>query len=121
MAGQHDDWRLEAALAKRAHHLAAVSVGQADIHQHEIGRIRFRGAGALGAGVDCRSLELVMQRELLHQCVAQICIVIHDEDLASIGHGYILGVGTEEQSALRQLTVQLLIRLEVGNRYRFTR
>jgi hypothetical protein len=29
-----------------------------------------------------------MQRQLLHQRIAEIGIVIHDQDFASIGHGY---------------------------------
>jgi hypothetical protein len=29
-----------------------------------------------------------VQRQLLHQRIAQINIVIHDQDLAGIGHGY---------------------------------
>jgi hypothetical protein len=29
-----------------------------------------------------------VQRQLLHQRVAQIGIVVHDQDLAGIGHGY---------------------------------
>jgi hypothetical protein len=29
-----------------------------------------------------------VQRQLLHQRIAQIGIVIHDQDLAGIGHGY---------------------------------
>ena len=86
VAGQHDDGGLEAALAQAAHHFAAVGIGQPDIHQHQVGRIGLGGAGALGAGIDGGGLELVMQRQLLDQRVAQIGIVIHDQDLAGIGH-----------------------------------
>ena len=78
---------LKPPLRKAAHHFAAVGVGQADIHQHQIGRIGLGGAGALGAGIDGGSLELFVQRQLLHQRIAQIGIVIHDQDLAGIGHG----------------------------------
>ncbi len=60
--------------------------GKPDVHQHQVRRIGLGGAGALGASIDCGSLELVVQRELLHQGVAQIGVVIHDQDLAGIGH-----------------------------------
>jgi hypothetical protein len=86
VAGQHDDRRLEAALAEAAHDLTSVGIGQPDIHQHQIGRVGFGGAGALGAGIDCGGFELLMQRQLLDQRIAQIGIVIHDQDLAGIGH-----------------------------------
>ncbi len=86
MAGQHDDRRLEATLAQAAHDLATVGVGQADIHQHQIGGIGLGGGSALGAGVDGGGLELFVQRQLLDQRLAQIGIVIHDQDLAGIGH-----------------------------------
>ena len=37
-----------------------------------------------------------MQRQLLHQRIAQIGVVIYDQDLAGIGHGYSpLGAGAE--------------------------
>ena len=75
-------------LRKAAHDFAAIGVGQSDIHQHEIGSIGLGGAGAFGAGVDGGGFEFVVQRQLLHQRVAQIGIVFHDQDLAGIGHGY---------------------------------
>ena len=86
--GEHDDRGLEAALAQAAHHFAAIGIRQPDIHQHEIGGIGLGGAGALGAGIDGGGLELVVQRQLLHQRIAQIGVVIHDQDLAGIGHWY---------------------------------
>ena len=79
---------LKPPLRRRAHDFAAVGIRQPDIHQHQIGSIGFGGAGALGAGIDGGGLELVVQRQLLHQRIAQIGIVIHDQDLAGIGHGY---------------------------------
>ena len=79
---------LKPPLRRRAHDFAPVGVRQPDIHQHEIGGIGLGGAGALGAGIDRGGFELVVQRQLLHQRIAQIGIVIHDQDLAGIGHGY---------------------------------
>ncbi len=120
--GQHDDRRLEAALAQGAHDFAAVGVGQPDIHQHEIGSIGLGGAGALGAGIDGGGLELVVQRQLLHQRVAQIGIVIHDQDLAGIGHRVQSSWGTAADVKPERFRpgFDSLIRLEVGDCYRFT-
>lgn len=84
--GQHDDRRLEAALAQAADNFAAVGIGQADIHQHEVGRVAFRRQRAFRAGIDGGCLELLVKRQLLHQGIAQIGIVIHDQDLAGVGH-----------------------------------
>ena len=88
VAGQHDDGRLEAALAQGTHNFPPVGIGQSDIHQDEIGGVGLGRAGTLGAGIDGGSFELVVQRQLLHQRIAQIVVVIHDQDLAGIGHGY---------------------------------
>ena len=86
MPGQHDDRRLEAALAQAANHFAPVGVGQADIHQHEVGRFGFRRMRAFRPGLGSGRLELFMQGELLHQRLAQIVVIVHDQDLASGGH-----------------------------------
>ncbi|MEY9172903.1 hypothetical protein ABIF15_004135 [Bradyrhizobium elkanii] len=105
VAGQHDDRSLEAALAERADHFAAVGVGQADVHQDQIGGIGFGGSGALGAGVDCGGFEFLVQRQLLDQRIAQIGIVIHDQDLAGIGHRYNpSGRGGQKRRALMAVT-----------------
>ena len=86
VAGQHDDRRLEAVLAQDAHRLAAVDVGQADVHDHQVDLAALGRLHALGAAVDRDGLELLMQRQLLDQRVAQFGIVVDDQDGASVGH-----------------------------------
>ena len=41
---------------------------------------------ALGAGIDRQGFEFLVQRQLLDQRLAQIGVVIHDQDLAGVGH-----------------------------------
>ena len=86
MAGQHDDRRLEAVLAHDADDLAAVNIRQADVHDDEIDLLGFRRAHRLGAAVDRQRLEFVMQRDLLHQGLEQIGVVVDDQDFAGIRH-----------------------------------
>ena len=86
MTGQHDNRRLEATLAQAADHFAAVGVRQANVHQHQIGRVGLGGQCPLGTGIDGGGLKFIVKRQLLNKSVAQIGIVIHDEDLAGVGH-----------------------------------
>ena len=86
MAGQHDDGRLEAALAHDAHGFPAIDVGQADIHDHEVDLAGLGGMDALGPVLDRNRLEFLMQRQLLDQRIAQLGIVIHDQYLAGVRH-----------------------------------
>ena len=91
VAGQHDDRRLEAVLAQDAHGLAPVHVGQADVHDDEIDVAVAGGLHALRAGIDRLGVELLVQRELLDQRVAQFGVVIDDQDLARVGHKRLRG------------------------------
>ena len=50
LAGQHDDRRLEAALAQELHRLAPVHVRQTDIHDEEVDQPAARRVDALGGG-----------------------------------------------------------------------
>ena len=86
VAGQHDDRRLEAVLAQDAHRLPAVNVRQPDIHDHQVDLAGLRRLNALGAVLDRFRFELLVQRKLLDQRVAQFGVVIDDQDLASIRH-----------------------------------
>ena len=86
MAGQHDDGRLEPIVAQRAHRLAAIHVGKADVHQHEIERAVFGGVRALGRRVDALGVEFLVQRKLLHQHLAQLVVVVDDEDFSLLRH-----------------------------------
>ena len=84
--GQHDDRRLEAALAQDAHGFAAVDIRQADIHQHQIDLVALGGLHALGAVFGGDGVELVMQRQLLDQRFAQFGIVIDNQNGPLAGH-----------------------------------
>ena len=86
MPGQHDDRGLEAVLAQHAHRLAAVDVGQADIHDHEVDLAVLGGIDALGAGLDRVGLELLVQAELLGERAAHVGVVVDDQNLAGNGH-----------------------------------
>ena len=86
-AVEHDDRPLEAARAQETHGFAPVHVGQADVHDDEIGRgVLDREAGGGGVG-RLGYLEFGVQRQLLGQRLAQIGVVVDDEDLARLGHG----------------------------------
>jgi hypothetical protein len=91
VAGQHDDRRLEAVLAQDAYGLAAVHVGQADVHDHQIHMAVARGLHALRAGIDRLGVELLVQRELLDQRVAQLGVVIDDQNFPRVGHQRLRG------------------------------
>ena len=86
VAGQHDDRRLEAVLAQDAHRLAAVDVGQADIHDHQVDLAALGRLHRLGAAVDRGRLELLVQRQLLDQRLAQLGIVVDDQDGSRVRH-----------------------------------
>jgi hypothetical protein len=83
---QHDDRRLEAVLAQNAHRFAPVDIGKTDIHDHEIDLPGLGGLNPFGPVVDRDRLEVLMQRELLDQRLAQLGIIVHDQDLAGIRH-----------------------------------
>jgi hypothetical protein len=86
MAGQHDDRRLEPILAHDAHGLAAIDIGQADIHDHQVDLPGLRGLYPFGAGIGRNGLEFLVQCELLDQRIAQFRIVVDDQDFAGIRH-----------------------------------
>ena len=102
VAGQHDDRRLEAVLAQDAHRLAAVDVRQADVHDHEVDLAGLGGLHALGAGLDRDRLEFLVQRKLLDQRVAQLRVVVHDQNLAGIRHQE-RPKGCRRSAALREI------------------
>ena len=85
--GQHDDRRRQSALAHLPADLAPVEVGQVDVEKDEVGLQRdglghARGAvGGLGDG------ELLMQAELFGESLADIGIVIDDQNHLALRHG----------------------------------
>ena len=102
VAGQHDDRRLEAVLAQNAHRLAAIDVGQPDIHDHQVDLAGLGRLHPFGAGVDRDRLELLVQRELLDQRLAQFGVVVDDQDLAGIRHSLAPGPASPG-TALREV------------------
>ena len=86
MAGQHDDRRLEAVLAQNADRFAAVDVGETDIHDHEVDLAGLGGLHALRAVLDGDGLKFLVQRQLLGQRIAQLGIVIDDQNFTRIRH-----------------------------------
>jgi hypothetical protein len=80
--GEHDDRRAHAGLAQKLHRFAPVHVRQPDIHDHQV-EMALAGCldpGAGGGGV--RKLEFVIERQLVDQGLAQIGIVVDEQDLA---------------------------------------
>ena len=88
VAREHDDRRLETVPAQDAHGLAAVDVGQADIHDHQIDLSRLGGLHALAAVLRRDSFKLLVQRKLLRQRVAQFWIIVDNENLTGIRHQF---------------------------------
>jgi len=87
MRGQHDDRPAIAVAAQLLDGVAAVDVGQADVHDHEIGRrVRDRRQRRLGR-LDSLDLKLRMQGDLLDQRAAQVGVVVHDQDSPRLAHG----------------------------------
>ena len=86
VTGEHDDRRLEAVLAQDAHGFAAVDVGQADVHDHEVDLSRLGGLHALAAALHGDGFELLVQRQLLGQRVAQLGIVVDDQNFTRVRH-----------------------------------
>src|SRR6184192_576365 len=60
--------------------------GKPDIHDHEIDLTGLGGLYALGSIVDRDRLEFLKQCELLDQRLAQLGVVVHDQDFAGIRH-----------------------------------
>jgi hypothetical protein len=80
--------RLETVPAQDAHGFAAVDVGQADIHDHQIDLSRLGGLHALAAVLRRDSFKLLVQRKLLRQRVAQFGIIVDNENLTRIRHQF---------------------------------
>ena len=86
MAGQYDDRSLEVVLAQDANSLATINIGQADIHDHQIALARLRRLYALDAVLNCAGFELLIQRQLFGQPIAQAGVIIDDENPMPFRH-----------------------------------
>ena len=86
VAGEHENRCLEPALAEDAHRFAAVDIGQANVHNNQVDLAILGGLDALGAILDRGCLELLVQRQLLHQRIAEFRIIVDNQYLADIAH-----------------------------------
>jgi hypothetical protein len=75
-------------LLRKMRTLAAVDVGQADIHDHQIDLSRLGGLHALAAVLRRDGFKLLVQRKLLRQRVAQFGIIVDNENLTRIRHQF---------------------------------
>jgi hypothetical protein len=80
VAGQHDDRRLEAALAQQLDCLAAIHVRQADIHDQQVDGRRAGAFHALCRRRFLQNRELVIERELLREGFAEVIVIIHQKN-----------------------------------------
>ena len=87
MAGQHDDRRLEPVLPHDADGLAAVDIGEPDIHDDQVDLAGLGRLHAFRPAIDRDRLELVVQRQLLDQCFAQLRLVVDNQNLTGVRHG----------------------------------
>jgi hypothetical protein len=84
LPGQHDDRALEAVAAQDLDRFAPVHVGQADIEQHKIDvSVAGLGQRVIG-GTGLGELELAVVRQLLGEGLAEVGVVIDDENAAPI-------------------------------------
>ena len=86
LSREHDDRTLEPAAAKELARLAAVEIGEADIEQHEIDMTVPRKLEPVRRVGGEHRVELLVQGKLLAQGVAELVIVVDDQDLARIAH-----------------------------------
>ena len=82
LTGQHDDRVLEPVLAHDPHRLAPVHVGQAHVHDDEIGRLGAGHLQRLGRRIGLDGREFFVQIELAGQSGAQIDVIVGDEDFS---------------------------------------
>ena len=86
LSGQHDDRPLETPAAQQLAGFAAVKIGEADIEKHEIDMAAARLLQAFRRRRRQQRIEFLMQAELLAQGLAQLVVIVDDEDLARIAH-----------------------------------
>jgi hypothetical protein len=80
VSGQHDDRRLEAALAQQLDRFATVHVRQPDVHDQQVDG---GGAGAfntLGCRRFLQNRELVIERKLLGEGFTEVVVVVHQQN-----------------------------------------
>ncbi len=77
---QHDDRGRDPRLADQTTGLAAVHVGQVDVKQDQVGADLARLTHAVGRGGGLDGTKLLVQGQLLGQRLAQVVVVVDDQD-----------------------------------------
>ena len=84
---QHEDRPLEAFRAQLLDRFAPVHVGQAHVHDDDVGRGFCDRPPRRRDAVGLRDRELCVKRQLLGKSLAQIGIIVDDEDVSRLSHG----------------------------------
>ncbi|MNN43786.1 hypothetical protein D3C81_1580410 [compost metagenome] len=84
---QHDDRGRDPRLADQAAGLAAVHVGQVDVQQDQVGANLARLPHPVGGGGCLDGTKLLVQGQLLGQRLAQVVVVVDDQDGLGRRHG----------------------------------
>ena len=94
MAGQHDDRRLEAALAQQLHRLAAIHVRQTNIHDQKIDMLAPGRLHTLGGRGFLRNCKFLVERKLFDEGFPQVIVIVYQQDRASGHCGFLLHTGS---------------------------
>ena len=86
MAGQHHDRAFHGCLAHALAQLAPIGVGQANIQDHKVILALFDLLHALGPVAGLEHVEILGHHQLFRQGLAQVIVVIHQQDLAQRRH-----------------------------------
>jgi hypothetical protein len=93
LSRQHDDRPFEAVLAHDLAGVAAVHVGKADIKDDEVDMLAPGLRHGLGCGARHEGGEVVVERQLLGQGLAEVRVVVNDQDLACGTHEMLRWIG----------------------------
>ena len=74
--------------------LTPVQIGQADIHDDEVGGCGFDRLKRSSRRLDGFDLKLGMQSQLLDQRLTQVGVIIHDQQLPRLAHYLTLPAGS---------------------------
>ena len=90
IAGQHDDRALEPVLAHDLAGLAAVHVRQANVEQDQLEALLLGDLDALRRSRCRHDLEIVVQRQLVAQRLAQLLVIVDQENRSGRAHDAML-------------------------------
>ena len=108
VAGQHHDGAFHVQLAQLLAQLASVGVGQAHVQNHQVEDRILGGLDRLGAAARLGHVKVVGRDQLLGQGLAQVLLVVDQQDFFQSGHGCLLlllrqSVGTSAQPVQRHV------------------